>query len=110
MINAVESERTATAAFQVDSRRYAKCMEVSARIRWDIDRDVIRGRDLDFSQKFPHSQRAPADHRRAGARMKKLGEALRKFGPYLTVAIFVPGGMVLAPMMWYARRRTAGAL
>jgi hypothetical protein len=73
MINAVESERTATAAFQVDSRPYAKCMEVSAR-------------------------------------MKKLAATLRKFGPYLTVAIFVPGGMVLAPMMWYARRRTGGAL
>ena len=72
MINAVESERTAAAAFQVDSRRYAKRMEVSAR-------------------------------------MKKLVETLRKFGPYLTVAIFVPGGVVLAPMMWYARHRTAGA-
>jgi hypothetical protein len=45
----------------------------------------------------------------AGARTKKLAEALRKFGPYLTVAIFVPGGMVLAPVMWYARRRAVGA-
>src|SRR5687768_7840524 len=52
MINAVKLEGTPAAAFQVDSRRYAKCMEVSARIRWDIDRDVIRGRDLDFSKKF----------------------------------------------------------
>ena len=41
--------------------------------------------------------------------MKQFAKNLRKFGPYLTVAIFVPGGMVLAPMMWYARRRTAGA-
>ena len=24
--------------------RYAKCIEVSKRIRWDIDRDVIRDR------------------------------------------------------------------
>jgi len=32
--------------------RYAKCIEVSKRIRWDIDRDVIRGRRFDFSQKF----------------------------------------------------------
>ena len=30
----------------VDSLRYAKCVEVSKRIRWDIDRDVIRGREL----------------------------------------------------------------
>jgi hypothetical protein len=32
--------------------RYAKCIEVSRRIRWDIDRDVIRGRAFDFSKKF----------------------------------------------------------
>jgi hypothetical protein len=32
--------------------RYAKCIEVSKRIRWDIDRDVIRGRRFDFAQKF----------------------------------------------------------
>ena len=34
------------------SQRYAKCIEVSKRIRWDIDRDVIRGRRFDFSRKF----------------------------------------------------------
>ena len=32
--------------------RYAKCIENSKRIRWDIDRDVIRGRELDFNRKF----------------------------------------------------------
>lgn len=37
---------------QIDTRRYAKCIEVSKRIRWDIDRDVIRGRKFDFSRKF----------------------------------------------------------
>jgi hypothetical protein len=37
---------------QNDTRRYAKCVEVSKRIRWDIDRDVIRGRSFDFSKKF----------------------------------------------------------
>ena len=26
----------------INSNRYAKCIEVSKRIRWDIDRDVIR--------------------------------------------------------------------
>lgn len=35
-----------------DSARYAKCVEVSKRVRWDIDRDVIRGRSFDFSRKF----------------------------------------------------------
>ena len=32
--------------------RYAKCIEVSKRIRWEIERDVIRGRKFDFSRKF----------------------------------------------------------
>ena len=32
--------------------RYAKCVEVSKRIRWDIERDVIRGRDIDITKKF----------------------------------------------------------
>jgi len=34
------------------NQRYAKCIEVSKRIRWDIDRDVIRGRRFDYSRKF----------------------------------------------------------
>ena len=36
----------------VDSARYAKAVEVSKRIRWDIDRDVIRHREFDFTKKF----------------------------------------------------------
>ena len=36
----------------VDSTRYAKCIEASRRIRWDIDRDVIRNREFDFTKKF----------------------------------------------------------
>ena len=39
-------QQTATSA------RYAKCVEASKRIRWDIDRDVIRGRTFDVSKKF----------------------------------------------------------
>ena len=35
-----------------DSSRYAKCIEVSKRIRWDTDRDVIRGRQFDFGKTF----------------------------------------------------------
>lgn len=31
---------------------YAKCIEISKRVRWDIDKDVIRGRPFDFSKKF----------------------------------------------------------
>jgi len=37
---------------QANTRRYAKCIEVSKRVRFDIDRDVIRGRKFDFSKKF----------------------------------------------------------
>jgi hypothetical protein len=32
--------------------RYAKCVEVSKRVRWEIERDVIRGRNFDFGKKF----------------------------------------------------------
>jgi hypothetical protein len=32
--------------------RYAKSVATSKRIRWDIDRDVIRGRSFDFTKKF----------------------------------------------------------
>jgi hypothetical protein len=35
-----------------DANRYAKCIEVSKRIRWDTDRDVIRGRSFDFGRTF----------------------------------------------------------
>jgi hypothetical protein len=35
-----------------DSARYAKIIEVSKRIRWDIDRDVLKGREFDFTKKF----------------------------------------------------------
>ena len=34
------------------TERYAKCIEASKRIRWDIDRDLIRGRRFDFDRKF----------------------------------------------------------
>ncbi len=34
------------------TNRFAQCIEVSKRVRWDIENDVIRGRTFDFSQKF----------------------------------------------------------
>lgn len=37
---------------QPDTQRYAKCIEVSKRIRWEIDKDVIRGRTFDYTHKF----------------------------------------------------------
>lgn len=41
-----------TAMPATESKRYAKAVEVSKRIRWDIDRDVIKGREFDFTKKF----------------------------------------------------------
>ena len=39
--------------YQTETHRYAKCIEVSKRIRWDIDDDVIRGRVFDFGAEVP---------------------------------------------------------
>lgn len=36
----------------VHTERYAQCLEASRRVRWDIDRDVIRGRRFDFARPF----------------------------------------------------------
>jgi len=35
-----------------DTRRYAKTIEASKRVRWDIDRDILRGRRFDLAEKF----------------------------------------------------------
>ena len=48
----VDTLEPAVAAAPSNTQRYAKCIEVSKRIRWDIDRDVIRGRQFDFGKKF----------------------------------------------------------
>lgn len=40
------------ASKEVNTGRYAKCIEVSKRVRWDIEQDVIRGRQFDFNKKF----------------------------------------------------------
>ena len=34
------------------SDRYERCVETSKRVRWDIEKDVIRGRSFDTAQKF----------------------------------------------------------
>ena len=36
----------------ISSSRYAKVIETSKRVRWEIERDVIRGRHFDFSKTF----------------------------------------------------------
>ncbi len=35
-----------------DTDRYARCVQTSKRVRWDIDEDIIRGRRFDTAQKF----------------------------------------------------------
>jgi hypothetical protein len=35
-----------------DNERYARCIQSSKRVRWDIDKDVIRGRRFDAAHKF----------------------------------------------------------
>jgi hypothetical protein len=35
-----------------DQNRYARCIEASRRIRWDIEGDIFRGREFDFSENF----------------------------------------------------------
>src|SRR3954466_9648591 len=34
------------------SDRYARCIQTSKRVRWDLDEDVIRGRTFDVTHKF----------------------------------------------------------
>jgi hypothetical protein len=41
-----------TAVIQATTARYAKCIEASRRVRWDIDKDVIRGRHFDLDRKY----------------------------------------------------------
>lgn len=44
--------QTSTITNETATRCYAKCIEVSKRIRWEIDKDVIRGRTFDYTHKF----------------------------------------------------------
>lgn len=36
----------------LEPSRYGKCIEASKRVRWDIDRDVLRDRSFDLAEKF----------------------------------------------------------
>jgi hypothetical protein len=48
----LEPQPLTAASANATTQRYAKTIEASKRIRWDIDRDVIRGRRFDFNKKF----------------------------------------------------------
>ena len=38
--------------YAVDTDRFARCIQASKQVRWDIEADVIRGREFDTTQKF----------------------------------------------------------
>ena len=61
----------------VNTERYAKVIEVSKRVRWDIERDLIRGRRFDYTKTFLPSRpvarrraRLPEPGRQAAARAR----------------------------------------
>jgi len=41
-----------TTTYTVDTERFTRCIQASKRVCWDIDADVIRGRQFDTTQKF----------------------------------------------------------
>jgi hypothetical protein len=52
MQTATVSTLAPSSAVESTTSRYARAIQASKRIRWDIDRDVIRGRNFDFSRTF----------------------------------------------------------
>ena len=38
--------------YVVDTNRFARCIQASKQVRWDMEADVIRGRQFDTTQKF----------------------------------------------------------
>lgn len=41
-----------TATYTVDTERFSRCIQVSKRVCWDIEADVIRGRQFETAEKF----------------------------------------------------------
>ena len=52
MSAAAELVQGTIASHIAHSARYARCISASKRVRWDIDADVLRGRQFDLSQRF----------------------------------------------------------
>jgi hypothetical protein len=52
MQTALQSYETHAEPAPSESARYARCIKASKKVRWDIDADVIRGRNFDFRQTF----------------------------------------------------------
>jgi hypothetical protein len=52
MQSALQSYDTHDESTRNETARYARCIKASKKVRWEIDADVIRGRDFDFTQTF----------------------------------------------------------
>src|ERR1700760_776981 len=50
--HSTKGRRTVTANNGVPASRYARCIQSSKRVRWDLDEDVVRGRAFDIAHKF----------------------------------------------------------
>ena len=61
------------ASLSTETSRYARCIDISKRVRWDIDKDVIRGRALDTTQTFLPSGLSLVD------KLEFLSERERRF-------------------------------
>src|SRR6516225_4306533 len=46
------SAKMQTESQTTQTERFARCVAISKRVRWDIDKDVIRGRSFDPTHKF----------------------------------------------------------
>jgi hypothetical protein len=84
---------------------YAKCIEISKRVRWDINKDVIRGRAFDFSKKFlrlillrDRDRALPStSHSEEGKIMRTDDKTIKRgrlvaFGAMLTMLVLLMGG------------------
>ena len=51
-MQATQAATHVNVSYTSPNNRYARCIAASKRIRWDIDKDVIRNRRFDFTKKF----------------------------------------------------------
>ena len=58
---ALSNRAAPDAATDSGHTRYARCIKASKRVRWDIDADVIRGRDFDYGKTFLPAGLSKAD-------------------------------------------------
>jgi hypothetical protein len=48
----IATQRIVTMHTTISTERYAKVIDISKRVRWEIERDVIRGRRFDYTKTF----------------------------------------------------------